>query len=98
MTLSNISLLLLVMQVLLLVGTMFFGPLFLQACWKPYLCYTIVVGVVWFAYTIVAMVYNSEAGIDVPGFGYMVVGFIGWIFGSAIYILRIRRRINNVNI
>jgi len=91
MNLSQFSVLLLATQLVLLAATMLLGPLFLRPRWIAYLLYTGAVGILWFAYAVVAMFFNSKAGHDVPGIGYLVIGFIGWIIGSVIFLFRIRR-------
>lgn len=91
MTLQQFSQFLLIIQLVLLACTAFVGPFVLRARWLGYLLYTVVAGLLWFAYTIAAMFFDSKVGNDVPGAGYLFLGFVAWLVGSVIYIMRIRR-------
>jgi hypothetical protein len=47
------------------------APIRLQAVWRRYIVYTLVTGVVWFIFCIVAMFWWPE-----PGIGVLLLGFI----------------------
>ena len=88
MTLSQVSWLMLVVQLVLLTVTAFVAPLKLRPRIGRYLCYTIAACVAWLAYAIAAMLFDSKAGHDVPGIGYLLIGFLGWLVGSGIFLVR----------
>jgi hypothetical protein len=92
MTHSQISLLLLAIQILLLVGTAFLGPLLLRPSGVNFIIYSLIVLTLWVTYAVAALFFNSGVGRDVPGAGYLIIGFVGWIVGSTIYLLRFIRR------
>ena len=82
----------LIVQVLLLAATAFIAPLSLRPRWVTYVLYTFAAVVLWLAYTVAAMVLDSKAGKDVPGGGYLFVGLLSWIVGSAVFLFRINKR------
>ena len=92
MTFSQLSWLLLILQLVMLAATAFVVPLILRPRWTGYFLYTIGAGILWLAYTVAAMLFDSKAGKDVPGIGYLLIGFVGWGIGSAIYLFRMNRQ------
>ena len=91
MTLSQISWLLLVVQVVALACTALVAPVMLRPDRSRYLVYTMAAGVFWLAYAVGAMLFDSKTGNDVPGIGYVLVGLCGWIFGTGVFLFRARR-------
>jgi len=90
MLLSFASWLLLLLQALMLVATAFVLPMRLPLRFIPYFFYTIGVGAAWLAYAVLAMLFDGVVGNDIPGIGYLLLGFLGWALGSAIWLYRRR--------
>jgi hypothetical protein len=85
--LSAISWLLLFLQIVLFATTALapfrFRPNFLR-----YFVFSVLGFVVWFAYAIAAMLFDSKVKNDVPGIGYLIPGFLGWLIGTVIFAVR----------
>ena len=43
---------------------------------------------VWMAYAMIAMFFDSWRRADIPGFGYLVLGFMAWMVGSVIFMVK----------
>ena len=91
MTLSAISWLLLAVQIALFAGTALVAPIVLRPRLLRYCVYSVVAAAAWFAYAVVAMLFDGKVNNDVPEIGYLLVGFFGWVIGSFIFGVRARR-------
>jgi hypothetical protein len=87
MTASQISWILLALGVALLILTIF-GPCFLNLTWWKYALYSFSVGILWCGYTVIVMPINDKVGTDVPGIGYLFLGFLAWLIGSTVFLCR----------
>src|SRR5258708_5275433 len=87
-----VGILLLVIETAFIICTAFVGPLRLRPHWVAYALYTLSAIVVWFLYAIAMMFADAALGNDVPGFGYVALGFISWVVGSVIFVSRILRK------
>lgn len=74
--------LLLALQIALFAVTAFVAPTRIRPTLLRYLAYSFVVAVTWMGYAVAAMFYDSKAKVDVPGFGHLLLGIIGWLIGS----------------
>lgn len=88
MALSQISWLLLALQVVLLAATAF-GPFFFWRHWYGYLIYSGTSWISWMGYMMLALAFNARVGLDTPGGGYLLIGLVGWTFGTVVYLFRI---------
>src|SRR5438034_3619544 len=88
MSLSLLSWLLLVLQIALFAVTALVAPMVLRPRLLRYLAYCVIAAVAWLAYAVAAMLFDSKAKIDVPGIGYLLVGFISWLIASIIFGVR----------
>jgi hypothetical protein len=88
---SYLSWLLLLLQLGLFAGTAFIAPVLLRPRLTIYLFYSVFAAVLWLAYTIGAMFFDSAVHNDVPGAGYLFIGFVSWFIGTAILGFRAAR-------
>jgi hypothetical protein len=88
---SLISWFLLLVQIALLICTAVVLPITIRPRWIGFLLYSLCMLAAWFAYTLGVMFFNSAVGHDTPGFGYLFIGFIGWCFGSIIFLWRLAK-------
>jgi hypothetical protein len=87
-SLSLLSWLLLAVQLVLFAATALFAPPVLRPRFLRYLAYSVIAAAAWLAYAVVAMLFDAKVNNDVPGAGYLVVGFAAWVIGSIILGLR----------
>ena len=59
-----------------------------------YFIYTTVVFFLWFVYACLAMLLNDALGVDVPGAGYLFIGFVAWCVGTLVFGIKARRKPN----
>ncbi len=85
----GLSLGLLWVQLVLLVATAFIWPRRLRPRWLDCFPDTVLVSFLWLGYAILAMCADSWLNHDVPGIGYLLTGFPGWLIGSASHFRRI---------
>jgi hypothetical protein len=78
----------LALQIALLILTIF-GPCYLKLKWWKYVLFSLLVGMLWIGYAIIVMPVNDMVGTDVPGAGYLALGFLAWLIGSALFFCRI---------
>lgn len=88
---SLLSWLLLIVQLGLLASTAFIAPVLLRPRLFTYIVYSVLVAVVWVGYMLGATFFDGKVGNDVPGIGYLLIGFIGWLVGSAVFGSRARK-------
>jgi hypothetical protein len=91
MSLSLLSWFLLALQVVLFTATALVVPIVLRPRILRYFAYCAIAAVAWLAYAVAAMLFDSTAKIDVPGIGYLLVGFVAWLIGSVIFAVRAAR-------
>jgi hypothetical protein len=80
---------LLAVQIGLAVCTAFVLPLTLRPRWIAYSLYTLGTAVVWLVYSVLMLFCDGWLGKDMPGIGYLLIGFLSWCLGSAIYVQKI---------
>ena len=90
-SLKTIGLLLNLFQIALFAATAFVAPTRLRPTILRYLAYSFIAAVVWMASAVAEMFYNSKAKLDVPGIGYLLLGFVGWVIGSVIFGVRAQK-------
>jgi hypothetical protein len=90
MILKILDWLMLLVQVGLLAATAIVAPVRMQPRLRQYLTYSVVVGLVWFVFTVAAMFFDGATHNDVPGGGYLALGFFGWFVGSGVFAFRAR--------
>ncbi len=73
---------------LILLGLTIYIPFRFRPRVLPFLLYTVVMFILWFAYMLGAMFLNHFQNMDVPGIGYLFLGFVGWVVGLFIVIIR----------
>jgi hypothetical protein len=86
------SWLLLAAMLALLIATGFIAPRKLRPSFLNWFVYTVAAAILWLAYAIGAMLFDSKTGQDVPGIGYILPGFLGWILGSWTFYSRALRK------
>lgn len=80
-----LSWLLLIVQLGLLASTAIIAPVLLRPRLLTYIIYSVLAAIVWLGYAVGAMCFDAKVGNDVPGVGYLLMGFIGWLIGSAVF-------------
>ena len=86
--LSVLSLVMLVAQVVLLGYTALFLPRRIGRGILSYVGYSAGVFGLWVVFAVLAMLLDSAMKVDVPGLGYLVIGGVGWVVGSIVWIWR----------
>jgi hypothetical protein len=92
-TLSAISWLLLLVQVALFAATAL-APFWFRPHFLRYFVYSVLGSGIWMGYAVAAMLFDSKVNNDVPGIGYLLPGFLGWLIGTVIFGVR-RARIHD---
>ncbi len=88
---SLLSWLLLIVQLGLLASTAFIAPVLLRPRLLTYIVYSVLAAIVWLGYAVGAMFFDGKVGNDAPGVGYLLIGFAGWLVGSAVFGFRARQ-------
>ena|SRR5205085_7562585 len=84
----------LALQLLLIAFTVWFLPTRLTTKWFGCLIFFVLIPLLWLAYSVSAMLIDGLVGSDVPGIGYLLVGFASGVIGFCIYV---RRRMREKN-
>lgn len=90
MTASMISRYLGIMCDVLLVATIVWLPLRIPKHVWAFILYSVGILACWWVYMLAGMSIDYMMRIDIPGFGYFAVGFIAWILGVIIFVVRCR--------
>jgi vacuolar-type H+-ATPase subunit I/STV1 len=91
MSLSSLSWLLLAVQIALFAITASVAPIVLRPRLVGYCVYSVTAAGAWLAYAVAAMRFDWTVNNDVPGVGYLLVGFAAWLIGSLIFGIRAQR-------
>lgn len=78
----------LALQLVLIAFTVWFLPTRLTTKWVGGLIFIVAVPLLWLAYSVLAMLVDGLLGDDVPGIGYLVLGFISGVIGFMVYVCR----------
>ena len=65
--------------------TVWFFPTRLTTKWFGIVIFIFTVSLLWFAYAVLAMVIDGLLGNDVPGVGYLALGFVSGVIGFFVY-------------
>lgn len=90
---NAISIALLVIQIILVLITVWIIPVRLKLCKSGAFKFLFFVLFAWTAYTMLAILFDGYLRNDVPGIGYLVVGFISGVLGGFVYMVRCIRQV-----
>ena len=74
-------------ELALMIATAFVAPLKVPGRWIWYFVYTGVSGITWFVFAVATMFWWPE-----PGFGVILLGFLSWLIGTAVFIATLKAR------